>query len=144
MTNRNSKPDLHNIKFGENPLTFTQGIVRKLKIKKDVPTTDWHTHGWQTWNHNTPPLWGGSNEYPQSMFLSRNKKDNVYPCKPQFYYIRVGFKGVKLYRYVFVMYTFHIRYSYEHMTLWERETPWLDYTDTVLDLKQFDSYPPTQ
>ena len=25
-------------------------------------------------------------------------KNNVYPCKPQFYYIKVGFKG-----YVFVM-----------------------------------------
>ena len=41
-----------------------------------------------------PPRRGGSNEYPQSMFLSRNKKTNVYPCKPQFYYIKVGFKGV--------------------------------------------------
>ena len=39
---------------------------------------------------------GVSNEYPQSMFLSRNKKNNVYPCKPQFYYIKVGFKGVKI------------------------------------------------
>ena len=39
---------------------------------------------------------GGSNEYPQSMFLGRNKKNNVYPCKPQFYYITVGFKGVKI------------------------------------------------
>ena len=49
-------------------------------------------------------IWrGGSNEYPQSMFLSRNKKNNVYPCKPQFYYIKVGFKGVKLYRCGFVM-----------------------------------------
>ena len=38
----------------------------------------------------------GSNEYPQSMLLSRNKKNNVYPCKPQFYYIKVGFKGVKV------------------------------------------------
>ena len=37
------------------------------------------------------------------MFLSRNKKNNVYPCKPQFYNVKVGFKGVKLYRYVFVM-----------------------------------------
>ena len=46
---------------------------------------------------------GGSNEYPQSMFLSRNKKNNVYPCKPQFYYIKVGLRGSKLYRYVFVM-----------------------------------------
>ena len=43
-----------------------------------------------------PPRRGGSNEYPQSMFLSRNKKNNVYPCKPQFYYIKMGFKGVKI------------------------------------------------
>ena len=43
-----------------------------------------------------PPWRGGSNEYPQSMFLSRNKKNNVYPYKPQFYYIKVGFKGVKI------------------------------------------------
>ena len=38
----------------------------------------------------------GSNEYPQSMFLSRKKKNNVYPCKPQFYYTKVGFRGVKI------------------------------------------------
>ena len=50
-----------------------------------------------------PPRRGGSNEYPQSMFLSRNKKNNVYPCKPQFYYIKVGFEGVNLYRHIFVM-----------------------------------------
>ena len=43
-----------------------------------------------------PPRRGGSNEYPQSMFLSRNKKNNVYPCKPQFYYIKVWFKGVNI------------------------------------------------
>ena len=39
---------------------------------------------------------GGSNEYPQSMFFSRNKKNNIYPFKPQFYYIKMGFKGVKI------------------------------------------------
>ena len=49
------------------------------------------------------PRRGGSNGYPQSMFLNRNKKNNVYPCKPQFYYIEVGFKGDKIYRHVFVM-----------------------------------------
>ena len=44
-----------------------------------------------------PPRRGGSNEYPQSMFLSRHKKENnVYPCKPQFYFIKVGFMGVKI------------------------------------------------
>ena len=41
------------------------------------------------------PQGGGSNEYPQ-YFLSRNKKNDVYPCKPQFYYIKVGFKEVKI------------------------------------------------
>ena len=34
--------------------------------------------------------------YPQSMLLSRNKKNTLYPCKPQFNYIKVGFKGVKI------------------------------------------------
>ena len=33
-----------------------------------------------------PPRQGGSNEYPQSMFSIKNKKTNVYSCKPQFYY----------------------------------------------------------
>ena len=43
-----------------------------------------------------PPRRGGSNEYQQSMILNRNKKNNLYPCKPQFYYIKVGFKGVNI------------------------------------------------
>ena len=43
-----------------------------------------------------PTRRGGSNEYPQFMFLSRNKKNNVYPCKPQFYFIKVGFKGINI------------------------------------------------
>ena len=34
--------------------------------------------------------------------MSRNKKNNLYPCEPQFNYIKVGFKGSKLYRHVFV------------------------------------------
>ena len=50
-----------------------------------------------------PPRRGDSNEYQQSMFLSRNKKNNVYPCKPQFYYIKWGLGGSKLYRHIFVM-----------------------------------------
>ena len=28
--------------------------------------------------------------------FEQNKKNNVYPCKPQFYYIKVGFKEVKI------------------------------------------------
>ena len=29
-------------------------------------------------------------------FSSKNKKNKVYPCKPQFYYIKLGFKGVNI------------------------------------------------
>ena len=55
---------------------------------------------------------GYSYEYPQSMFLSRNKNKNVYPCKPQFYYIKGGgggwwaLRGSKFYRRVFMMHSF--------------------------------------
>ena len=31
-----------------------------------------------------PPRRGGSNEYPQSMFLSRIRKKYVYPVNPNF------------------------------------------------------------
>ena len=51
-----------------------------------------------------PPRQGGSNEYHQSTFMSRNKKNKVYPCKPQFYY-KSGLMGSKLYRRVFMMAT---------------------------------------
>ena len=40
---------------------------------------------------------GVSNEYPQSV-LGQNKKKMVYPCKPQFCYITMGFKGVYISR----------------------------------------------
>ena len=31
-----------------------------------------------------------SKEYPQSMFKSKNKKNNIYPCKPHFLLYRNG------------------------------------------------------
>ena len=62
----NPKPDHHNInahtKFGENPLMFTQVIIRKRNTdgRTDGRTTDWRTdrqtHGRPTWNHNAQPL----------------------------------------------------------------------------------------
>ena len=59
----NPKPDLHNMnahtKFGENPLMFTQVIIRKQKRMEGRiydGQTDGRTHGRPTWNHNTPPL----------------------------------------------------------------------------------------
>ena len=35
---------------------------------------------------------------PQSMFKSKNKKKNEYPCKPQLFYIKMGCKGVYISR----------------------------------------------
>ena len=40
-----------------------------------------------------PPRRGGSNEYPQSMFWSKNKKNRYIPAYSIFY-IKVGYKGV--------------------------------------------------
>ena len=49
-----------------------------------------------------PPRRGGSYEYPQSMFLSRNKKKKI-PVNPSFSLKKWGLRGSKLYRHVFVM-----------------------------------------
>ena len=40
-----------------------------------------------------PPRWGGSNEYPQSMFWAEIRKIMYTPVNPSF---KVGFKGVKI------------------------------------------------
>ena len=45
-----------------------------------------------------PPRRGGSNEYPQFMFWSKNKKNRYTPVNPCFFYIKVGFKGVYMAR----------------------------------------------
>ena len=47
------------------------------------------------WKFSDEKFWYFSYFCSKHRFLSRNKKNNVYPCKPQFYYIKVGFKGVK-------------------------------------------------
>ena len=45
----------------------------------------------------------GSNEYPQSMFLSRNNKIMYTPVNPTFPIQKWGLRGSILYRHVFVM-----------------------------------------
>ena len=45
-----------------------------------------------------PPRRGGSNEYPQSMLWSKNKKNRYTPHNPVFFYIKAGFKGVYISR----------------------------------------------
>ena len=94
-----------------NPLTSTSlhyentpiQIFRKFRLKKtenfQIKNSDIFLISAQNIDCGyslKPPHRGGSNEYPQSMLLSRNKINNVYPYKPQFYYIKVGFKGVNI------------------------------------------------
>ena len=38
-----------------------------------------------------------------SSFCSKHIKNNVYPCKPMFYCIKMWLRGSKVYRYVFVI-----------------------------------------
>ena len=73
-----------------------------------------------------PPRWVGYNEYPQSMFLSRNKENNIYPCKPHFYHIKVGFKGSKLHRIVFVMDRVRFCFVAQAHPLYKRNSPDLE------------------
>ena len=68
---------------------------KKKKKKKKIQIKIWYFSYFcskqRLWYSLEPP-----HRVPQSMFLSRNKKINVYPCKPQFYYIKVGFKGINI------------------------------------------------
>ena len=41
-----------------------------------------------------PPRRGGSNEYQQSMFWNKNKKNRNTPANPNFHFVKVGYKGV--------------------------------------------------
>ena len=49
------------------------------------------------------PRRGGSNEYPQSMFLAEIRKIMHTPVNPSFTILKWGLRESKLYRYVFVM-----------------------------------------
>ena len=78
---------------------YTENFTTKKREKFQIKNSDiFHTSAQSIdCGHSLePPRRGGSNEYSQSMFLSRNKKNNAYPCKPQFCYMEVGFKGVKI------------------------------------------------
>ena len=50
-----------------------------------------------------PPRRGGSNEYPQSMFWSKNKKNRYTPANPSFTISKWGSRGYTLHGHVFLM-----------------------------------------
>ena len=50
-----------------------------------------------------PPHRGGSNEYLQSMFWSKNKKNRYTPAYPSFAILKWGSRGYTLHGHVFLM-----------------------------------------
>ena len=50
-----------------------------------------------------PPRRGGSNEYPQSMFWSKNKKNRYTPAYPSFTIKKCGLRGKLSHGHVFLM-----------------------------------------
>ena len=101
-----STQQAHNVETTSIQRSITK--TRLFKYTKNFTTKNWKFSDKNSdifsyfcsklrlWYSLEPPRWGGSNEYQQSMFLSRNKKINIYPWKLQFYYIKVGLKGVKI------------------------------------------------
>ena len=56
------------------------------------------------WYSLEPPRQGGSDEYPQSMFLNEIRKIMYTPVNPCFTMWKWGLRGSELYRHVFVMF----------------------------------------
>ena len=50
-----------------------------------------------------PPRRGGSNEYPQSMFWSKNKKNRYTPAYPSFTIQKWSLRGYTFHGHVFLM-----------------------------------------
>ena len=50
-----------------------------------------------------PPRQGGSNENPQSMFWSKNKKNRYTPANPSFSILKWGLRGYTFHGHIFLM-----------------------------------------
>ena len=85
----------HTIFYENTPIQIYRRFhLQKLKKKSDKNPDIFHisAQNIDCGYSLEPPRRGGSNVYPQSMFSSKTKKNNVYPYKPQFYFI----KGVNI------------------------------------------------
>ena len=79
--------------------------LQKLKIfrYKNYDIFHMSAQNIDCWYSLEPPRRGGSNEYQQSMFLSRNKKLIYTPVNPSFTIWKWGLRGSTLYWHVFMM-----------------------------------------
>ena len=66
------------------------------------------------------PLWqGGPNEYPQSMFRSKNKKNRYTPAYPSFTMQKWGLRGYLVHGHVLLMATIFIMFIICYMYLFQ-------------------------
>ena len=111
----------------QDPLNITISPLRKKaysNILKILPSKKWkfsdeNSDIFQTSAQNIdcgyllePPRRGGSNEYPQSIFWAEISLKFEYPCIPQFYCIKVGFKGGQHYIGMFLWCNEQFRLTY--------------------------------
>ena len=60
-----------------------------------------------------PPRRGGSNEYPQSMFWSKNKKNRYTPANPSFSLLKWGSMGYTFHRHAYPkIFTYFVEHVY--------------------------------
>ena len=89
--------EISKLKFSKTTVTLTRwDIFMQDKNNGSVSnSTSLRKHTYSNILKILPPKNENSDIFHISA-LSRNKKNNVYPYKPQFYYMKVGFKGVKI------------------------------------------------
>ena len=100
------KPNTQQLIAGTNAwdlvgVTVRYDSITKTRLFKYIESLN--TKNWKFSDKNSDILYisaqnincGDPFEPPRRAEL-RNKKNNIYPCKPQFYYIKVGFKGFKI------------------------------------------------
>ena len=63
---------------------FSAAVKIENFIRKNVDIFLIFAQNIDCWNTLEPPHRGGSNEYPQSMFWSRNKENRYTPANPIF------------------------------------------------------------
>ena len=89
---------LHSIHYENTPIQYIENFTSKNWEFFQIKTMIFFIFLLKTYCGYSlePHRRGGSNEYPQSMFWTKIRQIMFTPVNPNFDYIKVGFKGVKI------------------------------------------------
>ena len=81
-----ARPNVSFFHYENTPIQIYRRFSPKTKQKSDKTSDIFHisAQNIDCGYSLEPPRRGDSNEYPQSMVLSKHKKNNVYPVNPSF------------------------------------------------------------